>query len=91
MDRAGSETSDPLVKMAKKESNQKKPVSKNVSKSVSEILHDKKKSESECLKAVKKFFPWIGELVRKCQTLSVIKDEKQWIIKFEAILEMAAR
>ena len=80
-----------IVKMAKKETQKKLAQSKCITKSVLDILNDPTKSESECLKAAKKYFPWIGELVRKCQALSVIKDEKQWMIKFKSILELAAR
>ena len=59
--------------------------------SVKDILNDKTKSESKCLGAVKKYFPWLGEIVRKCLALSVIKDKTQWLIKFKTILELAAR
>lgn len=82
--------------MGKKDTQNSKSQLKNSRKSVSDILNDPAKSESECLKAAKKYFPWIGDgannnLIRKCQALSVVKDEKQWTIKFESILQLAAR
>jgi hypothetical protein len=43
------------------------------------------------LEAAKKYFPWLGEIVRKCSALSVINDEKPWLLKFKIILELAAR